>query len=106
MDRDGDTGDLPVTLIDQVIHCLKGSILLFEEHTAIRRLADFTVDNHQRGLHGIHQFDDRFFAHIARVQHNGITFAIGQHLHCLFFLLWCVVSIRDDQLFPVGFGLP
>ena len=106
VDWDGDTGDLPVALIDQVIHGLKRGILLFEEDAAIRCLAHFTVNDHQRRLHGIHQLDDRFFAHIARVKHDGITLAIGQHLHRLFFLFRRVVAIGDDQLFPVGFGLP
>ena len=95
-----------MALIDQVIHRFKCGILLFEEHAAIRSLTDFTVDDHQRRLHGIHQFDDRLFAHIARVKHDGITLTIGQHLHCLFFLFRRVVTVGDDQLFAVGFGLP
>ena len=54
VDRDGDTGDLPMTLANQVIHGLECGILLFEEHAAIRRLAHFTVNDHQRRFHGVH----------------------------------------------------
>ena len=95
-----------MALGDQVIHGLKCGILLFEKHAAIRRLAHFTVNDHQRRFHGVHQFDDRFFAHVARVKHDGIALAIGQHLHRLFFLFRRVVTVGDDQLFPVSFRLP
>ena len=95
-----------MALADQVIHGLECGILLFEEHAAIRRLAHFTVNDHQRRFHGVHQFDDRFFAHVARVKHDGVALAIGQHLHRLLFLFRRVVTVGDDQLFPVGFSLP
>ncbi len=37
VDRDGDTGDLPMTLTYQVIHRFEGRVLLFKEDAAIRR---------------------------------------------------------------------
>ena len=48
VDRDGDTGDLPVALAYQVIHGFEGGFLLFEEDAAFAGLAHFTVNDHQR----------------------------------------------------------
>jgi len=42
---------------------------------------------------------------MARVEHDGIALAIGQHLHCLFFTLRRIVAVGDDQLFAPGFRL-
>ena len=106
VDRDGDTGDLPMALAYQVIHRFEGCVLLFKEDAAIRRLAHFAVNDHQRRLHAVDQLQDRLFAHVSRVKHDGVALAVGEHLHRQFFLFRGIVTVGNNQLFTVRFGLP
>jgi len=105
VDRHRHTGDLPVPLAYQVLHGTEGRRLLLEEHAALPGLADVAVDRDKRHLHAVDELHDRFFAHVAGIKHDGIALAIGQHLHRFLFPLRGIVTVGDNQLFAVRFGL-
>ncbi|MNR30232.1 hypothetical protein D3C85_1476770 [compost metagenome] len=94
-----------MALTDQIIHGFKRGVLLFEEHTAVTRQADITVNHHQRHFHAVDQLHDRLLTHITRVQYDGVALPVSQHLHRLLFALGRVVPIGHNQLFAVRFGL-
>ena len=94
-----------MALGNEVLNRLKRRVLLFEEHAALPGLANVAVDHHQRHGDRLNQRHNLLFAHMARVEHDGIALAIGQHLHCLFFTLRRIVAVGDDQLFAPGFRL-
>ncbi len=105
VDRYRHAGNLPVPLAYQVLHGAEGGCLLFEEHAALPGLADVAVNHHQRHLDAVDELHDRFFAHVAGVEHDSIALAIGQHLHRFLFPLRGIVTVGDNQLLAVRFGL-
>lgn len=105
MHRHGQAGDIAMPLGNQIVDGLKRRFLLFKEHAAFPRLANIAIDHHQRRFNGFDKRHDFLFAHMAGVEHDGVTLTVGQHLHRFFFPLGRIVAIGDDKLLAPGFRL-